>query len=104
MLHREEVDTSELACLEEDLVCCLSSGDYQYLKVILVQCTNTGTLLVRVDSGGGSLVLICAEGLVLVMSSAGLSIMEQKVPPLLCDAMTVMWGSSSAGGVPLDSE
>lgn len=40
------------------------------ILVILVQCTNPGTLLRRVDFGGGSLVLICTKGLMLVMSSA----------------------------------
>lgn len=101
---------SELTYLEEDLVCCLSSVDYQYLKVIPVQCANSQSLEPpMVDSGRAvcgcsSLVLICAKGLVLVMSSAKLSVTEQKVVPQLCDAVTVMWGLFSAGGVPPGSE
>lgn len=108
-LHWEEVDMSELTYLEEDLVCCLSSVDYQYLKAIPVQCANSRSLEPPMDSGRAvcgcsSLVLIYAKGLVLVMSSAKLSVMEQKVIPQLCDAVTVRWGQFSAGGVPPGSE
>jgi len=54
----------------------------------------------RAICGGSSSVLVCAKGLVLVMSSAKLSVIEQKVAPQLCDAVTLMWGQFSAGGVP----
>ena len=58
----------------------------------------------RAVRGGSSSVLICAKGLVLVMSSAKLSVTGQKVAPQLCHVVTVMWGQFSAGGVPPGSE
>lgn len=58
----------------------------------------------RAVCGGSSLVLICAKGLLLAMSSARLCVTEQKVAPQLCDAVTLMWGQFSAKGVPPGSE
>lgn len=56
------------------------------------------------QAGGSFSGLICAEGLVLVTSSATLSIAKWKAAPQLCDVVTLMWGRFSAYAEPPGSE
>lgn len=76
-----------------------SHPSYTY-KLLEPPVVDSGRVVYR----GSSSVLICAKGLLLVMSSAKLSITEQKVAPQVCDAVTLMWGQFSAGAVPPGSE
>lgn len=82
-LHREQADMGELSYLGEDLVCSLSSVDWQCLNSIPVQHTNSGGLEPPMNS---SRAVKAALGSVLAVSPAGLCTTEQKGAPRFSDS------------------